>query len=80
LIPAGVLRHTNRARCLSDLRSCEGRLVILAGFALVALPGIVTSWSESAQRNVRVLLPIGALTVFFSIFPLILQSSVQGPG
>lgn len=56
--------------------------VAIAGFSsvVVALEArAVKSWSAYQRHNLRVLLQVSALTIFFSIFPLIFQRVVEGP-
>lgn len=57
--------------------------VAIAGFSsvVVALDNrAVKNWTPFQQHNLRVLLQVSALTIFFSIFPLIFQRVIDGPG
>jgi hypothetical protein len=54
----------------------------IAGFSgvVVALNNrAVKNWTPFQRHNLRVLLQVSALTIFFSIFPLIFQRVVDGP-
>lgn len=56
--------------------------VAIAGFSsvVVALDNrAVKNWSPFQRHNLRVLLQVSALTIFFSIFPLIFQRVVDNP-
>jgi hypothetical protein len=56
--------------------------VAIAGFSgvVVALEGRgVGEWSATQRFNLRVLLQVSALTIFFSIFPLILERAIEQP-
>lgn len=56
--------------------------VAIAGFSsvVVALEGRrVRHWSPVQRFNLRVLLQVSALTIFFCVFPLILERAVEQP-
>ena len=56
--------------------------VAIAGFSsvVVALDNrAVRMWSPSRRHNLRVLLQVGALTIIFSLFPLIFQRVIADP-
>lgn len=56
--------------------------VAIAGFSgvVVALEARgVSQWSASRRFNLRVLLQVSALVVFFSILPLILERAIEQP-
>lgn len=56
--------------------------VAIAGFSgvVVALEArSVSQWSASRRFNLRVLLQVSGLVVFFSVFPLILERAVAPP-
>ncbi len=56
--------------------------VAIAGFSsvVVALDNrAVRNWTPFQRHNLRVLLQVSALTIFFSIFPLILQRVLDSP-
>ena len=56
--------------------------VAIAGFSsvVVALDNrTVKDWTPFQRHNLRILLQVSALTIFFALFPLILQRAVEGP-
>ena len=56
--------------------------VAIAGFSsvVVALDNrAVKNWTDFQRHNLRVLLQVSALTIFFSIFPLIFQRVIDSP-
>ena len=56
--------------------------VAIAGFSsvVVALDNrAVRDWSPFQRHNLRILLQVSALTIFFALFPLIFQRAMAGP-
>jgi len=39
----------------------------------------VADWSARARRNLRILLQVSALAIFFSLFPLVLNRAIDTP-